>query len=84
MQEKLSLPRVMICSPSVLPKMDSILEPLLAILAIVIPLGLAYVILVLQARKSAGSCRKASAITHNELSHEMAKLARADEKNAAR
>jgi hypothetical protein len=32
--------------------MDAILEPLLAILAIVIPLGLAYVIVLLQSRKS--------------------------------
>jgi hypothetical protein len=45
--------------------MDNILEPLLAILAIVVPLGLAYVIVVLQSRKSAFGCRKVSAITRD-------------------
>jgi hypothetical protein len=45
--------------------MDAILEPLLAILAIVVPLGLAYVIVLLQSRKSACGCRKVSAITRD-------------------
>jgi hypothetical protein len=45
--------------------MDAILEPLLAILAIVIPLGLAYVIVLLQSRKSDCGCRKVSAITRD-------------------
>jgi hypothetical protein len=45
--------------------MDNILEPLLAILAIVVPLGLAYVIVVLQSRKPAFGCRKVSAITRD-------------------
>jgi hypothetical protein len=35
--------------------MDKILEPLLAILTIVVPLGLAYVTIALQARKQKGS-----------------------------
>jgi hypothetical protein len=43
--------------------MDAILEPLLAILAIVVPLGLAYVIVLLQSRRPDCGCRKASAIT---------------------
>jgi hypothetical protein len=45
--------------------MDNILEPLLAILAIVVPLGLAYVFLLLQSRKPACGCRKVSAITRD-------------------
>lgn len=45
--------------------MDAILEPLLAILAIVVPLGLAYVILSWQSRKQGCGCRKVSAITRD-------------------
>jgi hypothetical protein len=45
--------------------MDAILEPLFAIIAIVIPLGLAYVIVLLQSRKPACGCREASAITRD-------------------
>ena len=44
---------------------DTILLPLLAMLAIVVPLGLAYVILSLQSRKPACGCRKVSAITRD-------------------
>jgi hypothetical protein len=55
---------------------DSILEPLLAILAIVVPLGLAYAILSWQSRKQAGGCRKSSAITRNDLQRKMVKLSR--------
>ena len=84
MPEKLSLLPVMTYCPSVRTETNIILEPLLAILAIVVPLGLAYIILLLQARKSAGGCPKASAITHNDLLHKMAKLARAEEKHTAR
>ncbi len=64
--------------------MNSILEPLLAILAIFVPLGMAYVILLFQSRKPADRCRKESTITHNNLLNKMAKLSLADEKNAAR
>jgi hypothetical protein len=56
--------------------MNSILEPLLAILAIVAPLWMAYFILLLQARKPAGGCRKSSAITRDYLRRKMANLAR--------
>lgn len=45
--------------------MDTLLEPLLAILVIVVPLGLAYVILSWQSRKTACGCRKVSAITRD-------------------
>jgi len=45
--------------------METILLPLFAMLAIVVPLGLAYVILSLQSRKSACGCGKASAITRD-------------------
>ncbi|MGB8076749.1 MAG: hypothetical protein WCF09_02595 [Gallionella sp.] len=46
-------------------EMDAILEPLFAILAIAVPLGLAYIIVLLQSRKPACGCRKESAITHD-------------------
>ena len=43
------------------------MEPLLAILAILVPLGLAYLILLLQSRKNdSGSC-KSSAMARDDL-----------------
>ena len=45
--------------------MDAILEPLLAMFVIIVPLGLAYVILLLQSRKQGCGCRKVSAITRD-------------------
>ena len=62
--------------------MNNILEPLLAILAILVPLGMAYVILLLQSRKSAGGCRKKFAIARNDALHKG--LIRAAEKITAR
>ena len=48
-------------------KMNNIMEPLLAILAILVPLGLAYLILLLQSRKNdSGSC-KSSAMARDDL-----------------
>ena len=64
--------------------MNTILEPLLAMLAIIVPLGLAYVILLLQIRKSACCCRKASAITRDDLLQKRAELSRAEEEHTAR
>jgi hypothetical protein len=64
--------------------MDNILEPLLAILAIVVPLGLAYVIVLLQSRKPACGCRKVSASTRDDLLQKRAELFRNEEKHAAR
>jgi hypothetical protein len=64
--------------------MNNILEPLLAILAIVAPLGLAYVILLLQSRKPACGCRKVSAMTRDDLLQKSTELSRAEEKYAAR
>jgi hypothetical protein len=64
--------------------MDAILEPLLAILAIVVPLGLAYVIVLWQSRKPACGCRKVSAITRDDLLQKRTELSRAEEKHAAR
>jgi hypothetical protein len=64
--------------------MDAVLEPLLAILAIVVPLGLAYVIVLWQSRKPACGCRKVSAITRDDLLQKRAELSRAEEKHAAR
>jgi hypothetical protein len=64
--------------------MNAIMEPVLAILAIVVPLGLAYLILLWQSRKPAEDARKLSAATHDELLRKMAKLSGADEKHVAR
>jgi Flp pilus assembly protein TadB len=64
--------------------MNSILEPLLAILAIVAPLGLAYAILLWQSRKPACARRKASATARDDLLRKRAELSRAEEKQAAR
>jgi hypothetical protein len=59
--------------------MNNILEPLFAILAIVVPLGLAYIILLWQSRQPTAGRRKSSATTPHELQHKMAKLSRYDE-----
>ncbi|MGA8148331.1 MAG: hypothetical protein WB870_12285 [Gallionellaceae bacterium] len=64
--------------------MDKILEPLLAILAIVVPLGLAYVIVLLQSRKPACGCRKVSATARDDLLQKGTELSRAEEEHAAR
>jgi hypothetical protein len=45
--------------------MDTILLPLLALLVIILPLVLAYVIMSLQSRNPAFGCRKISAITRD-------------------
>jgi hypothetical protein len=47
--------------------MNSILEPLLAILAILVPLGLAYVIVSLRSRNPAFGCWKVSATARDDL-----------------
>jgi hypothetical protein len=44
------------------PDMDSILEPLLALLAIFFPLGMTYIILLLQLNGPSSGRRKASAM----------------------
>jgi hypothetical protein len=64
--------------------MDNFLEPLLAILAIVVPLGLAYVIVLLQSRKPACVCRKVSALTRDDPLQKRTGLSRAENKHAAR
>ena len=64
--------------------MDAILEPLLAMLVIIVPLGLAYVIVLLQSRKPACGCRKVSAITRDDLLQKRTELSRAEDKHAAR
>jgi hypothetical protein len=64
--------------------MDAILEPLLAMLVIIVPLGLAYVIVLLQSRKPACGCRKVSAMTRDDLLQKRTELSRAEEKHAAR
>ena len=64
--------------------MDTILGPLLAILAIVVPLGLAYVIVLLQSRKPGYGCRKVSAIARNDLLQKSTELPCPEEKQAGR
>jgi hypothetical protein len=64
--------------------MDTILEPLLAILAIVVPLGLAYVIVLLQSRKPACGCRKVSALTRDDPLQKRTGLFPSEEKHPAR
>ena len=84
MSGKLNLPRVMTGCSGTPPKMSTIMEPLLAILAIVVPLGIAYVIMLWQSRKPACDGRKASAITRDELLQKRMELSRAEEKYTAR
>jgi len=84
MREELSLHQVMAHYRSAQPEMSSILEPLLALLVIVAPLGLAYVILSLQARKSAGGHRKAPAILHSAQQQKRTELFRSEEERATR
>jgi len=69
--------------------MDTILDPLLAILVIVVPLGMAYAILLFQSRKPVCDCRKIparkiSAITRDNLLQIGTELSRAEGKHAAR
>ena len=60
--------------------MDTVLDPMLAILAILVPLGLAYITLLWQVRKSTCGRRKASAIKRDELLQKRAELSHAEEK----
>lgn len=64
--------------------MNSILEPLLAILAIVVPLGLAYAILLWQSRKPPCDGRKVFAGTRDDPQQKRTKLPRAKEERAVR
>lgn len=84
MSGKLTLPRVMTCGSIVPPDMNSILDPLLAIFAIVVPLALAYVVLLWQAHNPACDYRKEYAITCDDLRQGEMSLSRADEKYGAR
>jgi len=59
------------------------LEPLFAILTVVAPLGLAYVILLWQSRKPACGCREAPANARDDLLQNRAGLSCADDKHAA-
>lgn len=84
MPEELSLPRVVTIHTSVPPRHGASLEPLLALLVIIVPLGLAYVIVVLQSRNPARDGRKVSAITRDDLLQKGTELSRPAEKHAAR
>ena len=59
--------------------MHNNMESLFAILTIVVPLGLVYVILLWQSRHPTGGRPKSSAITRNDLQQKMAKLSHYDE-----
>lgn len=63
--------------------MNAVVDPLLGLLCIALPLGLAYVILLLQSRNPDGVRRKAPAITPVELEQEVMELSCAEEKRAA-
>ena len=63
--------------------MNTILEPLLAILAICFPLGMTYVILSLQMRKPTSGCLEASAIARDDLPQKGMELSSVEEKHAA-
>lgn len=84
MSGKFILPRVMTDYPCVPPKMNNILEPLLTILAIVVPLGVAYVIVTLQEPKPDWGFRKESAVTRDELLQKRTELSHSEEKYGAR
>jgi hypothetical protein len=63
--------------------MNSILNPLLAVLAIVVPLGLAHVILLWQERNPACDCREEFSITRDDLRQAGMELSHAEEKFGA-
>jgi hypothetical protein len=64
--------------------MSSLLNPLLAIFCIVVPLGLAYAILLWQAHNPVCDYRKEYRIAYDELRHVEMKLSHAEEKYGAR
>ena len=64
--------------------MDIVLDPMLAILGIFIPLGLAYVILFFQSRHLDYGHPKVPATTRDEPQQEKAELSRAERKQTAR
>jgi hypothetical protein len=64
--------------------MDSIFDPILAILAIIVPLGLAYVVIQKQVCKSLDVFPNLSAMTRKESPQEESDLSSAEKKQAAR
>lgn len=64
--------------------MNNILAPLLAILAIIIPLVVAYVIVTLQERKPVCNCRKESASNRAAMPQNGEGLSHAEEKSGVR
>ena len=83
MPAKSTLPRAMTGCSGTPPEMNSILEPLLAMLAICFPLVMTFVIVSLQTRKPTCGCRKASAIQCDGLQQKGAELSNAEEKHVA-
>jgi hypothetical protein len=63
--------------------MDTVLDPLLAILGILVPLVVAYVIVFMQARKPDSCERRTSATVRNDLLQKR-KESRAEETHTAR
>jgi hypothetical protein len=64
--------------------MDTYLNPMLAILAILVPLGWAYINLLSRVRKSTGGRRKAPVITPDEPFKKRAELFHDEEKFGTR
>jgi hypothetical protein len=62
--------------------MDAILEPLFAILSVFVPLGLAYVIVLLQSRKSRHACENAYSNRQDHLMRKGKKFPRVNESDA--
>jgi hypothetical protein len=63
--------------------MSFLLNPLLAILAIVVPIGLAYIVITLQARKPPSVWLNVSPIARDKLSKKGGDLSCAGKKSAA-
>jgi hypothetical protein len=64
--------------------MDTVLDPMLAMLAICFPLVMTYVIVSLQTCKLTSSCRKSSAISRNDFLQHRRELSHAEEKYGTR
>ncbi len=63
--------------------MNIVLDPLIAFLGVVVPIGLAYIILLLQSRKPCSGDRRTSASACNELLQKRTKESCAEENRAA-
>ena len=64
--------------------MDIVFDSSLALLAIIVPLGVAYIVLFFQSRYPDYGYPKALATTGDELQHERSELSRAEKRQAVR